>query len=76
MLLTFDLPMKMEKRVFRPSTSTKRSQAAGHRVHAKSCHHIFNFHVQFYIRSINCMKILLPTGDGRKVARRGAAPEP
>lgn len=38
--LTLDLPMKMEKRVFRPSTSTKRSQAAGHRVHAKSCHHM------------------------------------
>ena len=34
---TFDLPMKMENRILRPSTSTKRSQACGHLVQAKSC---------------------------------------
>ena len=34
---TFDLPMKMENRIFRPRTSTKRSQACGHLVQAKSC---------------------------------------
>ena len=34
---TFDLPMKMEKRILRPRTSTKRSQACGHLVQAKSC---------------------------------------
>ena len=36
---TLDLPMKMENSVLRPSTSTKRSHAAGHRVHAKSYKH-------------------------------------
>ena len=32
---TFDLPMNMEKRILRPRTSTKRSQACGHLVAGK-----------------------------------------